>query len=453
MRAFRPLRVSLVLTLLALNGAGAAFLSLTEPAAAKAEAAPKIALGGLDPVSVVEGQPKPGREALSRDKGPFRYLFATEENRKTFDSVPDFFALQLDGHCSMMPSMPTDGQIFATYEHRIYAFASESCKAEFLADPGRYAAAARGQKSVAILVFEGVQIIDYTGPYEVFGQAGYRVYTVAPKPGPLTTNMGMRITPDYTLDQAPEAEVIVVPGGGVGSVQDSPAVQTWLRQRAEKANQVLSVCNGAFILGSSGLLDGLSATTYHGMIDGLREAFPKAHVVSDQRYVDNGKIITTAGLSSGIDGSLHVVEKLQGRGTAQRIALNMEYDWKGDSTYARASFADLPLRRLFGSSMRLQIPGGGKYELLSTEGNRDRWEVRWRIETATSMADLRTALAEFLTQNGGWSPRGAPASGPATDWTFKDADQKPWKARVDLAPEEGTAGAYRMAIRVERAVG
>jgi len=288
----------------------------------------------------------------------------------------------------------------------------------------------------------------------MFGQAGYRVYTVALKPGPLTTNMGMRITPDYTLEQAPEAEVIVVPGGGVGAVQDVPAVQAWLRQRAEKAKHVLSVCNGAFIVGSAGLLDGLSATTFYGMIPALRETFPKVRVVSDQRYVDNGKIITTAGLSSGIDGSLHVVEKLQGRGVAQRVALGMEYDWKGDSSYARASLADLPLRKLFGNSLRLRIPDGGKNEVLSTEGDRDRWEVRWRIETATPLADLRTALAEHLTKNGGWAPRaGTPAGASGTDWTFKDADQKPWKARLDLAPEEGAAGAYRMAIRLERAGG
>ncbi|HEX2609762.1 MAG TPA: hypothetical protein VHK68_02045, partial [Gemmatimonadales bacterium] len=130
------------------------------------------------------------------------------------------------------------------------------------------------------------------------------------------------------------------------------------------------------------------------------------------------------------------------------------YDWKGDSTYARASFADLPLRRLFGSSMRLKVPDGGKAEMLSTEGNRDCWEVRWRIETTAPLADIQTALADHLRKNGGWAPRtSAPAGTPGTDWTFKDADQKPWNARVDLAPEEGAAGVYRMAIRVERAKG
>lgn len=438
MRAVRLLRWSFLFILLAGTVVGAAPLS----------AQPPVALGGLDPVTVSRGGPQPGRAELFRDKGPFRYLFASEDNRKEFDDSPDYYGLQRDGSCAMMPGTPTDGQIFAVYNERLFAFGSESCKAQFLADPARYVAALRGQKSVAILVFEGVQIIDYTGPYEVFGQAGYRVYTVAPKAGTVTTAMGMKITPDYTLDQAPEAEVIVVPGGGVRSVQDVPEVHAWLKQRGEKAKHVLSVCNGAFILGAAGMLDGLTATTFYGLIPDLKETFSKVRVVSDQRYVDNGKIITTAGLSSGIDGSLHVVERLQGRGTAQRVALNLEYDWKPDSSYARASFADLPLRQLFGNQLRLQVPQGGKAELLSTQGDRNRWEARWRLETPAPLAELRTALVDHLTQNGGWTP-----GSTATDWTFADADKKPWKARVELAPEEGAAGTYRMAIRLERAGG
>lgn len=425
---------------------------VARPAAAAGTAARTVALGGLDPVTVSRGASQPGRAELFRDKDRFRYLFASEDNRKEFDGSPDYYSLQLDGSCAMMPGTPTDGQIYTVYNERLIAFGSESCKAAFLADPARHVAALRGQKSVAILVFEGVQIIDYTGPYEVFGQAGYRVYTVAPKAGPVTTAMGMKITPDYTFDQAPEAEVIVVPGGGVRSVQDVPEVHAWLTQRGEKAQHVLSVCNGAFILGAAGMLDGLTATTFYGLIPDFKETFSKVRVVSDQRYVDNGKIITTAGLSSGIDGSLHVVERLQGRGAAQRVALNMEYDWKPDSSYARASFADLPLRQLFGNQLRLQVPEGGKVELLSTQGDRDRWEVRWRIETSAPLADLRTALDDHLTRNGGWTP-GAPAGATVNDWTFADEDKKPWKARVDLAPEDGAAGAYRLAIRLDRVGG
>jgi len=103
---------------------------------------------------------------------------------------------------------------------------------------------------------------------------------------------------------------------------------------------VLSVCNGAFILAKTGLLDGLTATTFYDLIDELERRYPKVKAVRDRRYVDNGKFITTAGISSGIDGSLHVIGRLRGRAMAERAALNMEYEWKPGGDFARAAFAD-----------------------------------------------------------------------------------------------------------------
>jgi putative intracellular protease/amidase len=198
---------------------------------------------------------------------------------------------------------------------------------------------AKPPKKVAILIFDGVQIIDYTGPYEVFGQAGLQVFTAAVTAAPITTNMGMKVTPHYALDEAPAADVLLIPGGGVIATQQDPRVLKWIQERSKLAEYVISVCNGAYILAKTGLLDGLTATTTAGLIDGLATVAPKVNVVRDQRYVDNGKFITTAGLSSGIDGALYVVSKLFGKGQAQLTALGMEYDWKGDSKYARASLA------------------------------------------------------------------------------------------------------------------
>ena len=125
---------------------------------------------------------------------------------------------------------------------------------------------------------------------------------------------------------------------------DDPAVQQWVRESAKNAEIVLSVCNGAFFLGRAGLLDGLEATTFAGLIDDLQKAAPKARVVRNKRYVDNGKIITSAGLSSGIDGSLHVIERLFGKGDAQVVATSLEYDWRPDGGYVRAMLADRHLR-------------------------------------------------------------------------------------------------------------
>jgi putative intracellular protease/amidase len=301
--------------------------------------------------------------------------------------------------------------------------------------------------SVAILVFDGVQIIDFTGPYEVFGQGGFSTFTVAPGPGPITTSMGMKVTPDHTLADAPKADIILLPGGDVDPHLENPQLIAWIKQRAGAADHVLSVCNGAFFLAKAGLLDGLSATTFYDLIPELKKAAPKTRIVSDQRYVDNGKIVTTAGLSSGIDGSLHLIEKINGRGKAQQVALNMEYDWRPDSGFARASFADRHLRSLFGRRLGLVIPGGGEAKVVSTQGGKDHWETRWEIKTQTPIADLEAELLRYLTEQK-WTPKTA---GSPREWRFTDEEQKPWSARVDLEPAAGAPGSYRMAIRIERA--
>jgi putative intracellular protease/amidase len=305
--------------------------------------------------------------------------------------------------------------------------------------------------NVAILIFEDVQIIDFTGPYEVLGQAGFNVFTVAASAAPVTTSMGMKVTPSYTLANAPAADILVVPGGDVRNTVDKPEVISWLRERARTAQHVLTVCNGAFILAKTGLLDGLTATTFYDLIPALREAAPKVHVVTDRRYVDNGQIITTAGLSSGIDGALHVVERILGHGRAQQVALNMEYDWRPDSGFARASLADAELRRIFGRRLQLKVPAGGTSRVVKTEGTTDRWEARWEVKTTTPLADLRAALTQHLTETGKWTPKSAAGAGAPREWTYKDADQKTWNAQVDLAPEAGKDGEYNMAIKVERA--
>jgi hypothetical protein len=113
------------------------------------------------------------------------------------------------------------------------------------------------RQRVAILIFDGVQIIDYTGPYEVFGQAGFEVVTVAAKPDMIQTSMGMKVMPHYDLAHAPKADVVVVPGGdGVAQAQQDPQVIKWIQDSAKDAQHVLSVCNGAYILARTGLLDG-----------------------------------------------------------------------------------------------------------------------------------------------------------------------------------------------------
>ncbi|HJW33671.1 MAG TPA: DJ-1/PfpI family protein [Holophagaceae bacterium] len=182
-------------------------------------------------------------------------------------------------------------------------------------------------KKVAILVFNGVQIIDYTGPYEMFGAAGCEVFTVAATKDPVKTAMGMVVVPKYTFADAPKADVLVIPGGNVGQAQEDPGTLQFIKQSNAQNQATLSVCNGAFILASTGLLDGLTVTTTRGNIPRLAKRFAKLKVVGERRYVDNGHIVTAAGLSAGIDGALHVIEKLLGTETAKQVAFAEEYAW------------------------------------------------------------------------------------------------------------------------------
>jgi transcriptional regulator GlxA family with amidase domain len=183
-------------------------------------------------------------------------------------------------------------------------------------------------KKVAIFLFDGVQIIDYAGPWEVFGGAGYEVFTVARNREPLTTVYGMTVTPHHGLKDHPKPDVVVVPGGQVFSTQNDPEVKRWLNEQARQAEVVLSVCNGAFILAKAGLLRGLEATTTRSLVEGLAAAGPEITPVQGVPFVDNGRIITSGGLSMGIDAALHVVSRLSGKEAALQVARGLEYEWR-----------------------------------------------------------------------------------------------------------------------------
>lgn len=173
-------------------------------------------------------------------------------------------------------------------------------------------------KTVAVLLFEGVELMDFAGPAEVFivadhGKA-FKVVTVADSTKPLKTMGGITVTPDFDYAAAPKADVLVVPGGNTQAVgKDGRA---WVKKASGDAEITLSVCFGAMLLADAGLLDGVEATTHRWGLDGLKKAAPKCKVVEGKRFVDAGKVITTAGVTAGIDGALHVVERLLGKEAA-----------------------------------------------------------------------------------------------------------------------------------------
>jgi transcriptional regulator GlxA family with amidase domain len=183
-------------------------------------------------------------------------------------------------------------------------------------------------RKVAIVVYDHMEILDFAGPGEVFQSTGgaFDVYTVAESAEPILSQGFVRIVPDFTIDTAPRPDILVIPGGGTSGVQKSTRMMEWIGRSAREAELTLTVCTGAFILARTGLLDGLHATTWHGAIARLREAAPKVIVHENVRFVDNGKYLTTAGVSAGIDGSLHVVSRLLGEDVARATARYMEYD-------------------------------------------------------------------------------------------------------------------------------
>jgi transcriptional regulator GlxA family with amidase domain len=193
--------------------------------------------------------------------------------------------------------------------------------------------------SLAILLFDDVELLDFCGPYEVFSVANrlidgsaFEVFTVAEEVTPVTTSNGLSVNPNYTLEHCPKADLLLIPGG-IGTRQqlkNEPLIK-WIREKAGSAKLVLSVCTGALLLAESKLLKGLDVTTHHVAYDLLRELVPDATVHEDRRYIDNGKIVTSAGIAAGIDMSLHVVSRLHGAEVAAATARHMEYPWEDDS--------------------------------------------------------------------------------------------------------------------------
>ena len=208
---------------------------------------------------------------------------------------------------------------------------------------------ARGKIPVAFLISDGAVIIDFCGPWEVFenvtspatSQDAFSLYTVAETTKPVRASGGMKIVPGYTLTTAPAPKIIVIPAQN----EPSEAALEWIRKSTRSTDLTMSVCTGAFVLAKTGLLSGKAATTHHGSYVDFAAAFPDIRVKRGARFVEDGNLATAGGLSSGIDLSLHVVERYFGRDVAQSTAFGMEYQgqgWKnsesnGEYAYVRST--------------------------------------------------------------------------------------------------------------------
>jgi transcriptional regulator GlxA family with amidase domain len=197
--------------------------------------------------------------------------------------------------------------------------------------------------NVAFIVSDNLALIDLAGPWEIFGETmftskgqpwhggddmimPFNMYTVSDSQKPISAG-GLRIVPNYTFENAPKPQVIVVPAQG-GRTE---AQKNWLLENARTADITMSVCTGASLLAAYGLLDHQKATTHHAYVEDMQKKYPSVQFVTGLRYIDNDKVATAGGLSSGIDLALHVVERYYGREIAQATADYMEYKgelWK-----------------------------------------------------------------------------------------------------------------------------
>lgn len=203
-----------------------------------------------------------------------------------------------------------------------------------------------GKIPVAFLISDGAVVIDFAGPWEVFQevmdpqtmQSRFETYMVAETRAPIRVGGGMRILPDYTLADAPAPKVLVIPAQS----GNSPSMLSWIRDVTKHSDVTMSVCTGAFLLAETGLLDGRAVTTHHAAYRELGIQYPAVRVKRGLRFVEDGNIASSGGLSCGIDLSLHVVARYFGGDTAERTAYNLEYQGQGwkdarlNSVYDRA---------------------------------------------------------------------------------------------------------------------
>ena len=195
-------------------------------------------------------------------------------------------------------------------------------------------------KRVGIVIFEDIEVLDFCGPFEVFSAARlneeqrreepspFDVWLVAETVAPVTTTGNMKVIPHYAFENCPRLDILVVPGGwGTRKELSNPAMLDWLRARAAEVETLTSVCTGSMLLGFAGLLDGCHATTHWRSLDWMRDSFPSVTVEYQQHVVEDGRLLTSAGISAGMDMALKVVARYFGEAIAQATARHMEYPY------------------------------------------------------------------------------------------------------------------------------
>jgi transcriptional regulator GlxA family with amidase domain len=196
--------------------------------------------------------------------------------------------------------------------------------------------------TVGILIFDDVEVLDFCGPFEVFSVARkpgsssdddrlFNVYTIAEEDRIINCRGGLLVQPHFTITNHPDLDILLVPGGqGTRRERHNAQLLDWITRQDQQIDLLTSVCTGSFLLAEAGKLNGLQATTHWASVDTMRENYPEIDMQADVRFVDQGRIITSAGISAGIDMSLHIVARLHGQEVAEWTARRMEYEWSAE---------------------------------------------------------------------------------------------------------------------------
>ncbi|KAB7639289.1 MULTISPECIES: DJ-1/PfpI family protein [Bacillus] len=188
--------------------------------------------------------------------------------------------------------------------------------------------------SVGIFLFNEVEVLDFAGPFEVFSitkvheEKPFTVYTVSQNGEMITARNGLKVQPDYSIEDLPPVDILIIPGGKGAWENEvkNDIIINWVRQQMKEVKLMTSVCTGALLLAKAGLLEGLKATTHWASIQTFKKDFPNVEVMENVKFVDEGHIITSAGISAGINMSFHIVKNLLGVEIAEETAKSMEYD-------------------------------------------------------------------------------------------------------------------------------
>jgi len=189
--------------------------------------------------------------------------------------------------------------------------------------------------NVGIYIYRNAEVLDFSGPFEVFSTANrlsdskktFNVFLVAQEKLPVIARGGYSVNPHYDFSDSPQIDILIVAGGIHTEELEKPNVISWVSMSEKNAQLVASVCTGAFILAEAGLLSCLKVTTHWEDLESLQSTYPDLTVVSSTRWVDEGRIVTSGGISAGIDMSLHLVSRLVGPELARNTARQMEFEW------------------------------------------------------------------------------------------------------------------------------